>query len=76
MKLVDYEKYYHSGSEFIIPRDEFEKIIEQLEAYENMRKEAIEYIEDNSVFLENDEYEVLNKKDLLNILNKIGGSDE
>lgn len=29
MKLVDYEKYYHSGSEFIIPRDEFEKIIEE-----------------------------------------------
>ena len=23
MKLVDYEKYYHLGSEFIIPRDEF-----------------------------------------------------
>ena len=29
MNLVDYEKYYHSGSEFIIPRDEFEKIIEE-----------------------------------------------
>jgi predicted nuclease with TOPRIM domain len=29
MNLIDYEKYYHSGSEFIIPRDEFEKIIEE-----------------------------------------------
>ena len=29
MKLVDYEKYYHMNSEFIIPRDEFEKIIEE-----------------------------------------------
>lgn len=29
MNLLDYEKYYHSGSEFIIPRDEFEKIIEE-----------------------------------------------
>lgn len=29
MNLVDYEKYYHSGSEFIISRDEFEKIIEE-----------------------------------------------
>lgn len=39
MKLVDYEKYYHSGSEFIIPRDEFEKIIEENQRLNNVLNE-------------------------------------
>ena len=34
---------------------------------------AIKYINENSAFLENDEYEVLNKKELLDILQ---GSDK
>ena len=62
------------------------KLKKQLEAYENMRKEAIEYIE-NHIKYENDDtfngmqffsYHLydFDKKDLLNILNKVGGSDE
>ena len=57
-------------------REECFKQDKQLEAYENMRKEAIKYIEDNSAFLENDEYEVFNKRELLNILNKVGEDNE
>ena len=34
-------------------------------------KEVREYIENNSAFLENDEYEVFNKKDILEILDKV-----
>lgn len=49
------------------------KLKKQLEAYENMRKEALKTIH------ETDDkppkyYEL--KSDLLNILNKVGGSDE
>lgn len=42
---------------------------------ENQMKidKAIEYIKENSAFLENDEYEVFNKKELLDILQ---GSDK
>lgn len=71
MKLVDYEKYYHSGSEFIIPRDEFEKIIEK-----NQRlKERIEYLErsnnrreDTIISLRD---EITEQKDYENILNEL-----
>lgn len=42
MKLVDYEKYYHSGSEFIIPRDEFEKIIEEIQRLKECCTDAYE----------------------------------
>lgn len=45
-------------------------LLEQLEAYENMRKEAIEYIEDVM------ELTKQCPQDLLNILNKVGGSNE
>jgi hypothetical protein len=49
---------------------------DKLEAYENMRKEIIKIInreknDDGDLYL--DEFEV---SDLLNILNKVGGSDE
>ena len=43
---------------------------ETIEAYENMRKEAIEYIEDVM------ELTKQCPQNLLNILNKVGGSDE
>lgn len=39
MKLIDYEKYYHNESEFIIPRDEFEKIIEENQRLNNVLNE-------------------------------------
>jgi hypothetical protein len=42
MNLVDYEKYYHSGSEFIIPRDEFEKIIEKIQRLKECCTDAYE----------------------------------
>ena len=76
--LLDYIKYLQN----------------QLEAYENMRKEAIEYLnnfsvdksfsfplmkrwEENQVKSSIDyEFNDTLKKDLLNIINKVGGSDE
>ena len=52
---------------------------ETIETYENMRKEAIELIENIDVsiteYLHGFGYEN-RKNDLLNILNKVGGSDE
>ena len=66
--------------------DENDRKDKQLEAYKNMRKEAIEYIENTDDF----DIEIFNEstggclgydlsngaKKLLNILNKVGGSDE
>ena len=46
MRLVDYEKYYHSGSEFIIPRDEFEKIIEENQRLNNVLNELREWFKE------------------------------
>ena len=48
------------------------KLRKQLEAYENMRKEAIEFIKDMQ--FQYDDFKDLDF--LLNILNKVGGSDE
>lgn len=58
----------------------------QLEAYENMRKEANNYIEKHIKYETDDcingmqfcSYHLydFSKEDLLNILNKVGGSDE
>lgn len=63
--------------------DENDKKDKQLEAYENMRKEAIEYIKEHSEMTDLKIYGIDNVlafrgnvEDLLNILNKIGGSDE
>jgi hypothetical protein len=59
-------------------REEEEKLRKKLEAYENMRKEAIELIENVDVsiteYLHGFGYEN-RKKDLLNILNKVGGNE-
>jgi conjugal transfer/entry exclusion protein len=44
---------------------------EQLEAYENMRKEAIDYLKEFGFYGFNK-----NWQDLLNIFNKVGGSNE
>ena len=64
MNLINYEKYYHSGSEFIIPRDEFEKIIEENQRLnndikillkENEAKEKV-IIKQNNVLNETTEY--------------------
>lgn len=43
----------------------------QLEAYENMRKEAIEYSQDLRLY-DNESIEFKISDDLLNILNKVG----
>lgn len=58
----------------------------QLEAYENMRKEVINYIEKHIKYETDDCFNSMqfcsyhlydfSKGDLLNILNKVGGSDE
>ena len=53
---------------------------DKLEAYENMRKEAIEYIKKLDIIDKNIKIDYCVdediKDDLLNILNKVGGSDE
>lgn len=63
---------------------------EENEAYENMRKEAIEYIHNKLFYIQEEtivptsttakieieRHIYSKKKDLLNILNKVGGSDE
>lgn len=46
-----------------------EVLQDKIEAYENMRKEAIDYVEEKGRLK-------YNPQDLLNILNKVGGSDE
>ena len=57
-----------------------EKLQKQLEAYENMKKEAIEYIKKLDIIDKNIKIDYCVdediKDDLLNILNKVGGSDE
>lgn len=59
------------------------KLKKQLEAYENMRKEAIEYIEnyyifddENGEYYQTHDFDKSNAKKLHDILNKVGGSDE
>lgn len=62
------------------------KILKENEAYENMRKEANNYIEKHIKYETDDcingmqfcSYHLydFSKEDLLNILNKVGGSDE
>jgi uncharacterized protein YacL (UPF0231 family) len=52
-----------------------EKLQKQLETYENMRKELIEYSQDLRLY-DNESIEFKISDDLLNILNKVGGSDE
>lgn len=63
-------------------------LLKKQEAYENMRKEAIEYVKDSiedGNYIEDDidtdvskaSYDkYINSVDLLNILNKVGDSDE
>jgi hypothetical protein len=55
----------------------------QLEEYENMRKEAIDYLKENSEMTNLQIYGIENVlsfrgnvNDLLNILNKVGGDNE
>jgi len=62
MKLVDYEKYYHSGSEFIIPRDEFEKIIEENQRLNNIIKFLKKYFKEHEYYEEKSLLEQLESK--------------
>lgn len=66
MNLVDYEKYYHSGSEFIIPRDEFEKIIEENQRLNNVLNEIKIIIDDYYAYDYEDE-----NLERLNVIDKI-----
>ena len=75
MKLVDYEKYYHSGSEFIIPRDEFAKIIEENQRLNNvlneLRENAIAFI---NIF-QDEKTLTLNYNDLKHLRGIINGEE-
>lgn len=81
--ITDYaEKYIeeHTTRKKYYSEESYNKIKQQLEEYENMRKEAIDFIKKHIRI--DDEYPaymemlVEEKNDLLNILNKVGGSDE
>ena len=68
LKNKDYYKNYSREWS----KQKQERLYKQLEAYENMRKEAIEYVkkEEHSIWVRD------GRDMLLNILNKVGGSDE
>jgi hypothetical protein len=78
------EKYIeeHTTRKKYYSEESYNKIKQKLEAYENMRKEAIEYIEHAKFIREQvilkrsyalQDFQV---KDLLNILNKVGEDNE
>lgn len=79
---VDLYKVPITWCEMYDIRDYIEKLEKQLEAYENMRKEAIKYIHDKFDRFDCDGNLGISmqisycEEDLLNILNKVGGSDE
>lgn len=51
-------------------------LLNKLEAYENMRKEAIKFIKEDACVFDNPLEEFKCADILLNILNKVGDSDE
>ena len=77
------DEYYKERLELYVSNQEKDK---KLEAYENMRKEVIKFIRDKTRLIKIidkiDEFELdlyLKENEineLLNILNKVGGSDE
>lgn len=71
-KLYNETQFIITHREIIILLDYITNLQKQLEAYENMRKEAIEYTKSHFKEMVADEEAQI----LLNILNKVGGSDE
>ena len=79
MNKEDYFKYYIQGSDhYLIPKDVFNELFDEMENWkEDTRKQkevidkAIEYIEKESAFLSDDEYELFNKKELKDILKEV-----
>ena len=77
------KKYYQNNKDYYNnyskewSKQKLDNLLKQLETYENMRKEAIEYVKWQR---ENPQYDnVWREKEcesLLNILNKVGGNDE
>lgn len=76
------KKYYQKNKDYYNNyskewnKQKLENLLNQLEAYENMRKEAIELLNnwDEEKSLAIDDYYL--KDDLLNILNKVGEDNE
>ena len=66
------------NNDLIILVTYIEVLQDKLEAYENMRKLAIEYIKYNATsnYFDSEKNMFRREEDLLNILNKVGGSDE
>ena len=83
MNKEDYNEYYIQGSDhYLIPKDIFKELFNEMINWKEESKKqkevidkAIEYIEKESSFLSDDEYELFNKKELLQILEK-GDSNE
>ena len=80
MNKEDYFKYYIQGSDhYLIPKDVFDELFDEMESwkedaqkYKEVIDKAINYIEKESAFLSDDEYELFNKKELKDILKESG----
>ena len=64
--------YIFNTKEFMLDFIEYvTNLQDQLQQKENILKEVREYIKDNSAFLNDDEWEVFNKKEIYEILDKV-----
>lgn len=82
------KKYYQNNKDYYNnyskewSKQKLDNLLKQLEAYESMRKELIKYIHDKFDRFDCDGNLGISmqitycEEDLLNILNKVGGSDE
>ena len=87
MKIEDYNKYYIQGSDhYLIPRDIFEELFDEMSNWRDESKQLKEVIEEaseevkkSSLELNTREYGMLtvcNSDDLLQILDKAKDSDD
>lgn len=81
------KKYYQNNKDYYNNyskewnKQKLDNLLKQLEAYENMRKEAINKLKEHKKDLDYEPWSIYEIKgsilfDLADILNKVGGSDE
>lgn len=80
MKMEDYSKYYIQGSDhYLIPRDIFEELFNEMSNWRDESKQLKEVIEEvreyilNHELVEEKDHYVLNGNELLQILDKAKG---
>ena len=78
MNLEDYNKYYIQGSDhYLIPRDIFEELFDEMSNWRDESKQLKEVIEEvreyilNHELVEEKDHYVLNGNELLQILDKL-----